>query len=205
MQKLNPAAAVSSQSSTENSQKSAARKTLILQRQRILFSSYRLDQYDDPESYMASLGMVFEGYSDEVICYVTAPQTGIQRRVKWPPTISEIVEACDAHVEHLAKMERFKNWGSGNKLLEPPRENRPTLAEMKEKYGDNWGLTPQEPRAKAVPAPTWDQISEIYSSDPARMARLMNIADVHREASTPADLLNSRATGAQQGVSEYQE
>lgn len=124
---------------------------MILRCQRILFSSYRRDQYDDPESYMASLGMVFEGYSDEVICYVTSPRTGVQRKVKFPPTISEVVEACDDHTAYLANMERFKNWGNGNaNLLEPPRENRPTLAQMKEKYGPNWGIGPNDREAAAA-------------------------------------------------------
>jgi len=131
---------------------------------------------------------VLEQYPNDVIVYVTDPRTGIQRRCKWPPTISEIVEECDSRVAHLATMERYKNWGSGNKLLEPPRENRPTLEEMKAKYGDNWGLTPQEPKAKAAPAPSWDQIAEIYSSDPSRIAKLINRDDhpsgAYQEAET---------------------
>lgn len=53
---------------------------------------------------MASLGAVLEEFPDEVIIYVTDPRTGIQRRSKWPPTISEVLEACEAHQEFLAKL-----------------------------------------------------------------------------------------------------
>lgn len=46
---------------------------------------------------------MLEQYPDEVINYVCDPRTGIQRRSKWPPTISEMVDACDDHREFLAK------------------------------------------------------------------------------------------------------
>lgn len=68
-----------------------------------LFTSYRIDQYADPEGFKANIGAVLEGYSDEVIVHVCDPRTGIQRRCKFPPTVSEIVEACDDHREFLAR------------------------------------------------------------------------------------------------------
>jgi hypothetical protein len=184
MEKLKVAA--SSQPSTARSS-DQSRKTLILQRQRILFSAFRADQYSDPDGYLASLGMVLEQYPNDVIRYVTDPRTGVQRHLKWPPTISEIVEACDNRVAELHRDERFRNWGKNDPLLlEAPRENRPTLEQMKQKYGENWGLTPEEPR-KAAPAPSWDKIAEIYAADPTRIARLVEIADTQREASQPTD------------------
>lgn len=54
---------------------------------------------------MVSLGMVLEQFPDDVIVYVTSPRTGIQRRMKWPPTINEIVEVCE---EQMAYIERMK-------------------------------------------------------------------------------------------------
>lgn len=53
---------------------------------------------------MASLGIILEDFPDEVIIYVTDPHTGIQRRAKWPPTISEVLEACEAHQEYLVRL-----------------------------------------------------------------------------------------------------
>jgi len=52
---------------------------------------------------MVSLGAVLEQFPDEVVTYVTDPRTGIQRRSKWPPTLSEVIEACEQHQDHLAK------------------------------------------------------------------------------------------------------
>lgn len=71
--------------------------------QKVLFAAYRADQYADAETFMASLGAVLEEFPDEVIIYVTDPRTGIQRRSKWPPTISEVLEACEGHQDFLAR------------------------------------------------------------------------------------------------------
>lgn len=158
-----------------------------MQRQRILFSAFRADQYSDADGYLTSLGLVLEQYPNEVIIYITDPRTGIQRHAKWPPTISEIVEACDTRVSDLHRQQRFRDWGKGEpRMIEAPREDRPSLEEMKAKYGENWGLTLEEPR-KVTPAPSWNQIAATYQQDPSRIARLMEIADRNREASTPSD------------------
>lgn len=73
-----------------------------------LFNSYRLDQYADPDGFKTVVGAVLEGYSPEVVRYVCDPRTGIQRRFKFPPTVSEIVEACDDHKDFLARAGRTK-------------------------------------------------------------------------------------------------
>ena len=94
--------------SGENLPNSGERKALILRCQLALFSSYRADQYADPEGFKNSLGAVLEGFPDEVIRYVCDPRTGIQRRLKWPPAISEIVEACEEHQEFLFRARTAK-------------------------------------------------------------------------------------------------
>lgn len=73
-----------------------------------VFASYRIDQFADPEGFKVALGAVLEQYPDEVIAYVCDPRTGIQRRSKFPPTISEMVEACDDHRAFLEKMRKPK-------------------------------------------------------------------------------------------------
>lgn len=165
-----------------STERSNSRKTLILQRQRILFSAYRNDQYSDPEGYVASLGMVLEQYPNDVIVYVTDPRTGVQRDLKWPPTIAEIVDACDKRMQEKAKLERFQNWGRSNApLLEAPREDRPTLDELKAKFGENWGLEPAQPKRAPEKAPSWDAIAAHYQADPARLHRLIRTADDYAE------------------------
>lgn len=71
-----------------------------------VFASYRIDQFADPEGFKVALGAVLEQYPDEVIAYVCDPRTGIQRRSKFPPTISEMVEACDEHRAFLEKLRK---------------------------------------------------------------------------------------------------
>jgi len=53
---------------------------------------------------MNSLGAVLEQFPDEVVVFITDPRTGIQRRSKWPPTISEVIEAGEQHQDHLTRL-----------------------------------------------------------------------------------------------------
>jgi hypothetical protein len=141
--KMDVEAEASSQRSTENSPNLRARKKLILQCQRILFSAYRANQYADPDGFMVSLGMVLEQYPDDVIVYITDPRTGVQRGKNWPPTIAEIVTACDDRIAHLKRIERYENWGKRNSsLLEGQRPENPSYEELIAKFGPNFGLDP---------------------------------------------------------------
>ncbi len=63
---------------------------------KLLFSSYRLDHYPEPELFMAQVGTVLENYDASIVAHVTSPLTGIQRKCKFPPTIAELVEECNA-------------------------------------------------------------------------------------------------------------
>jgi hypothetical protein len=65
--------------------------------QRIL-SSYRRDDFADPDGFLVQLGTVLERYDDKVIEAVTSPVTGIQRTCKWPPSIAEFVEFAEEHI-----------------------------------------------------------------------------------------------------------
>ncbi len=69
----------------------------------VLFSAYRRDDFADPEGFLAQLGTILSEFPEEVVTYITSPQTGIQRRSKWPPTISEVLEACQQHSDFLRK------------------------------------------------------------------------------------------------------
>ena len=168
--------------SAKNSQNSKARRSLILRCTLAIFSAYRADQYSDPEVYKESLKLVLDQYTDDIIIHISDPRTGVQRACKWPPTIAEIVTACEVHMQHLAKLDRLKNWGKKDKplRLEAPREERPTIEELKAKYGEDWGLTPDprpKPGFKTGQAPSWQEIVSMYHRDPSRLERLMKVAD----------------------------
>lgn len=134
---------------------------------------------------------MLEQYPNEVIVYVTDPRTGVQRSLRWPPTISEIVDACDARVSELKRNERYENWGGGNDWGEPllaaPLEKRSTIEELKAKHGDNWGLS--EP----APKPTWRApdiltVAAEMRADPSRLQRLLNTDRQKERAAREADI-----------------
>jgi len=64
----------------------------------LILSSYRRDDFADPDGYLVQLAMVLERYDDKVINTVTSPITGIQRTCKWPPSIAEMVEFIEEHI-----------------------------------------------------------------------------------------------------------
>jgi hypothetical protein len=93
---------------SDTSSDSQAKAQLVARQIRVLLSAYRRDDFADPDGFVAQLGMILEQYPDDVIIYVTHPLTGIQRRIKFPPNIPEVVEACDDRVRHLEIMARPK-------------------------------------------------------------------------------------------------
>src|ERR1700694_4013390 len=100
-----------------------SKKTVVVQRLIVLFSAYRLDQYSDPEGFKINIGLVLEQYPIDTIRFVTDPRTGIQRTHEWPPSVANVVTACESHVANVAKQARFRNWGKRDDLLEAPRED----------------------------------------------------------------------------------
>lgn len=70
----------------------------------MLFSAYRRDDFTDPEGFTAQLGAILSDFPEEVVTYVTSPKTGLQRRSKWPPTISEVLGACEQHRDYLVRL-----------------------------------------------------------------------------------------------------
>jgi hypothetical protein len=87
---------------------SKAKPEVISRAIQMLFSAYRRDDFTDAEGFVAQLGVILTDFPEEVVTYVTGPRTGIQRRSKWPPTISEIVEACESHQDYLARVRRAR-------------------------------------------------------------------------------------------------
>ena len=148
---------------------------LIVRCGKRLTKSYRRNEI--PEDYAATLAGIFSAYPDEVIEFVTSLETGIQRRCNFFPTVKELVDACNEHHAYLMRKHRMENFG---RILGPPEpagappEERPTLEELKAKYGPNWGIEQDKPKPKNVkPAPSWNEIAEFYQANPGRLTRLI--------------------------------
>jgi hypothetical protein len=123
--------------STPSTNSTSAKADLIKRQTRILFSAYRRDEFADPEGFIAQLGVVLEGYADAVILAVTSPRTGIQRRLKWPPSIAEVVEACDAEAAQRARVARHNSMPPFRRLPPPAMkpESGTSYHEMVKRYG----------------------------------------------------------------------
>lgn len=128
----------------------------------MLFASYRKADFDDPDAFINVLGSALEDYSVEVIEYVTNPKTGIQRRSKFPPTVSEIVAECEQHAAFLGRVEKMREWGTPAQaagLIEPPpRSDRPSYDELMAKFGDNWGL--DDFKRRDPTKPKWQKFTD---------------------------------------------
>jgi len=86
----------------------------------VLFSAYRAADYADPKGFAVQLCSILSEFSEEVVLYITSPRTGIQRRSKWPPTISEVLQACEEQRDYLAKLREARK-------VVPLLPRRPTL------------------------------------------------------------------------------
>lgn len=67
-----------------------------------------------------TLGLILEQYPDAVVRAVTSPLTGIQSRCKFPPSIAEVKESCDAEVDRLERIGRYAAMGEPSR----PRVSR---------------------------------------------------------------------------------
>jgi hypothetical protein len=106
-----------------------------------VLSSYRRDDFANPDGFLAQLGLVLEQYDDAVIRWVTSPLTGIQRQCKFPPSIAEVVEACDYQRDHL----------EGLKRLGPPIQPRRHERLVKQNRANVY-VSPESPQYAAMVA-----------------------------------------------------
>lgn len=149
-------------------------------RAKILLGCYRTGDANDPETYVAAIAAILARYPEDVMTSVTHPATGLPSKKGWLPTVKEVVDACDEAVEfavqNAARMKRVAEQMEMRERMD--RGEKPTLEQLKEKYGPSWGLTPREPKeVKTFNVPSWDEISKGYSADPSRLAALLNAKD----------------------------
>jgi hypothetical protein len=157
-------------------------------RARLLLGCYRTGDANDPETYVAAIAATLARYSEAIITAITHPVSGLPSKKSWLPTVKEVHDACeeldDANRQQLARERRIEEQLALREEEDRQNDHRPTLDEMRAKYGPNWGLTPQEPkRADGFKAPNWQAIVSIYQADPTRLRRLMDAANyLHRDA-----------------------
>lgn len=134
-------------------------------RAKILLGCYRTGEANDPETYVAAITAILARYPQEVVTAVTHPATGLPSKKSWLPTVKEVVDACDEanepNVQNEVRLKRLKEQFEARERME--KGERPTLVQLKEKYGPNWGIEdPEAAKRVAKPAPTIDQLRHHY-------------------------------------------
>lgn len=106
---------------------------------------------DDPKVFLANTVAVLTGYTEEVAAAVCHPRTGIQRRLKWPPSVAELVEACDKEAGEIANRERRAALNRHRVLLDTPWGPKPETEGLAllQGPGAERRLTPEEREALA--------------------------------------------------------
>jgi len=92
----------------------------LIGRIEMILSGYRKADYHNLEMFMAQASVNLMKFPQEIIEYVSAPETGIQTRLKWPPSLAEIVDACVAEQTWREKVARYSAMGPITKRLPKP-------------------------------------------------------------------------------------
>jgi hypothetical protein len=135
-------------------------------RAKILLGCYRTGDANDPETYVAAITTILARYPEEVITRVTHPATGLPSKKGWLPTVKEVRDACEgefesAREEHF-RLKRIKEQLEMRERME--KGERPTMAQLKAKYGENWGIgEPEKPVEAKAQAPTIEQLRHHYA------------------------------------------
>jgi hypothetical protein len=107
----------------------------------MLLGCYRSGDASDPDIYVRAVAALLASYPSEVMKSVCDPRWGLATKSKWLPTLSEVKEACEEAMEPIARRIREqKDAEERKRALAKPTFVRPTLAELKDQYGQNWGL-----------------------------------------------------------------
>lgn len=136
------------------------------QRAKLLLGCYRTGDANDPQVYVAAITAVLARYPEEIITRVSHPVTGLPSKKGWLPTVKEVRDACEHEFEPIceenARLKRIKEQLEMRERME--RGERPTMAVLKEKYGENWGIgAPEKPVEIKSQAPTAEQLRHHYA------------------------------------------
>lgn len=114
----------------------------MLPHARILLGCYRTGDANDPDTYVRAVTAVLSEYPIEVVKVVCDPRMGLPAKSKWLPTIFELKDACETAMVPIDRARREREAIEQRKrALAKPTFQRPTMAELKAKYGPNWGMT----------------------------------------------------------------
>jgi hypothetical protein len=169
-----------------------------------LFGFYPRGAASDPEVFMTGVVQLLAAYPMTAVEAILSPLSGLPARHKFLPSISEIREALEDQVAVIRRRQQWeytrKRYAEIEPLPQLPKpaeqpEPRPTLEDLRAKYGQNWGLSgqikkPPPPRA-CSPASTFRPLSAFVgvAKGPAECTRaeMDELIATRRNATTNGD------------------
>jgi hypothetical protein len=114
---------------------------------------------------VAAITSILSRYPEAVITEVTHPATGLPKKKSWLPTVKEVSDACDDAVEfsvqHEARLKRIREQMEAR--AREDRGEKPTLAQLKERFGNDWGIAPLPAKPLSTfKAPTKEELAAHY-------------------------------------------
>lgn len=138
------------------------------ERAKLLLGCYRTGDANDPNTYVAAITAVLSRYPERVVIDVTNPKNAasLPNQKTWLPSVKEVFDACEAAIAPIRQNELhlklIKEQLEMRERME--RGERPTMAQLKAKYGENWGIgEPEKPIERKSQAPTIDQLRHHYA------------------------------------------
>lgn len=115
--------------------------SVAAERASLLLRQYPERTVSDPQVFIAGICAVFIRYPEMIVRRVTAPGTGIASKVEFISQAA-VEKACDYEMEPInreaARRSRFQQSAH---LLAGPKLERPSIEEIKEKLGPDYGIT----------------------------------------------------------------
>lgn len=131
--------------SLANAQSGADEKAAFsTERARLLLGQFRRGEANDPAVFVTSIAAVLARYDSEIVTSVTNPRTGLASRSDWLPTIREVVAACEELAGAARGVARrdaaLEQQLRDRAAFEASLVRRPTMDELRRRYGPDWGL-----------------------------------------------------------------
>ncbi len=120
----------------------------------VLFGQFPHAKVDNPEVYIGAVASLLFDFPPEIVHRAVDPKRGLAVSFNYPPTLAQIKQWCETEMEPLRRATELEARRSeARRALPPPsqpRNTRPTLSQLKEKYGENWGLGKPQRLSEAV-------------------------------------------------------
>jgi hypothetical protein len=90
----------------------------------------RRKDIDDPRQFVFAIAYVLNGYSEEVIRFVTDPMTGLPGSLRYPLEVADVQRACAARQATLAFEEKWRREDAARAAAAAEQEARTAQARL---------------------------------------------------------------------------